>query len=208
VFEISALAFPWEGSKVRQVLSHRLAQLISYLHTREVISPDSITADDKSVKAVQSPFTHLPENKFLHYVTAFFKVLFSMFLCVLGVILLMSIYGIIVINVMDSRLFLEVTFGGIDKKELIGGSSVIGIAIGYAVGGVLSIYFALCEAFGFLNGRILSFGIFYALLMSFFIIAEEAVIATSLIALSVPFVAYAFYNIGWSMRAVYLKGDE
>jgi hypothetical protein len=206
--KLTAMAFPWEKSKVKRILSHRLSQLINHLYSEGIILEDSVNEEEKEAPVVLSPFTHLSSGRLFSYVTAFLKVLFSMLLCVIGVIFTMWIYGILVIAIRDSRLFLEVTFGTISKKDLIGGGSVIGIAIGYAVGALLSVYFALSEIFEFLNKRILSFAVFYALILCFFIIEEEAFIVTSFIAVCVPFIAYTFYHFIFGLKKVYLKNGR
>ena len=203
-----AETFPWEKSKIRQILSHRISQLISYLYSQGIVPENSVSVEEKETKVVRAPFTHLPGRDPLYYMTSFLKVLLSMLLCILGAVFIMWIYGIIIVGVEGSRLFFEVTFGSVPTKDLLGGSSVIGIAIGYAVGGILSIYFAFCEVFEYLNKRILSFGIFYTLILCFFIIEEELFILTSLVALSVPFCAYVFYYLVWGLKRVYLKDER
>jgi hypothetical protein len=203
-----AETFPWEKSKIRQILSHRITQLISYLYSQSIIPEDSITDAEKETTIVKAPFTHLPGSSLFYYITSFLKVLLGMSLCITGAVFIIWIYGIIIIGIKDSRLFFEVTFGAVPTKELIGGGSVIGIAIGYAVGAILSIYFAFCEVSEFLNKRILSFGIFYTLLLCFFIIEEELFILTSLAALCVPFCAYVFYYLVWGLKRVYIKDER
>lgn len=205
---VAARYFPWEKSKLRDILSHRLSQLISYLYSQGIVREESISAYEKEVRVVNAPFTHIAGNAPDVYASALLRVLASMALCIIGVIVVMFIYGVLIIDVNESRIMLEVTFGKITKKELIGGGSVIGIAIGSIVGAILSIYFVLSEHIEFLNKRILSFGIFYTLLLCFFIIEEEAFLLTALIAALVPFAAYTFYYLVWGLKKVYLKSDK
>ncbi len=201
----SLKAFPWERSKMNDILTHRLAQLTGHLFAKGVMTGGGANDADKAAVIAKAPFTHLPSKSAFHYITSFLKVILSMFLSITGVILTMWIYGMLIIGIKDSRLFFEVTFGTVSTADLVGGSSVIGIAIGYAIGMILSVYFALSEVSCFLNKRILSFGIFYALILSFFIIEEEAFFVTSLLALFVPFCAYTFYRLAWGLKKVYLK---
>lgn len=205
VFSANAKALPWAGSKVRDIISYRLVQLLSHMNNEGIALDDAISEEERSVAIDQVPFTHLPGSNAYY---TLLQVLLSMLLCITGVILTMWIYGALIINITDSRLLLEVTFGNVPKADLIGGGSVIGIAIGWAVGILLSIYFALSELIGYLNERILSFAIFYAAVISLFIIEEEAFIITSVIAVSLPFVAYAFYSFVWGLKKVYIKGVD
>jgi hypothetical protein len=199
--------FPWARTKEREIMSHRVTQLIKHLHADGIASSESVSEEERAVSVVRAPFTHLPDKRILYNMPAASTQGLSMFTSILGVVLWMWIYGILVIGVKDSRLFLEVLGGTITTAKLIGGASVIGIAVGYAVGGLLSVYFSLSEVFSYLNRRILSFAVFFALIMCFFIIEEEAFIISSLLAMAVPFVSYTFYYLVWGLKKVYIKGD-
>ncbi|MFC1856124.1 hypothetical protein ACFL2A_06250 [Thermodesulfobacteriota bacterium] len=196
-----ARVFPWEKSKAGEIMSHRMTQLVSYLSSLGMVKA-GVSEEEAACDVVKSPFTHLGEKNIFFYCTSILKVALSMLFGVIGAICVMWVYGMMIIKVTDSRLMLEVTAG-----QTVSGGSIIGIASGYMIGMLLSIYFALSEVSEFLNRRILSFGIFFAMLLSFFIIEEDIFLLTALPAFSLPFFSYASYYLIYGVKNVYLKDD-
>ncbi len=206
--KINSISLPWEKTKLRQLLMYRLRQLMKHLASENIFPADTLTKKEEMATIIPEPFTHLRGDAPFFYIQNFFKVLLSMFCGILGAVFIVMIYGFVHIGVIDGRLFLEVAYVSVGSLEIAAAASILGMSVGTVVGMLLSIYLALSEVVEYLNRRILSIGIFYALVLCFFMIEEEAFIISSILSFSIPFVAYLFYHMSWGLRSIFLRGFQ